>query len=242
MPGERAAREQQVVGPAAAAVLLVRRLRRALDEHRRALGRLAHGRGEAAGALDLVRARAAATCSNLSISIHARRSSAASAGARKIRTVTVRSSAPGFSARSAPQERLVVAVLDAVGLGHQRLQLVDRRAGVGLEARARRPLSATSGASSNANGSACSWSAKLASSMWRCQRQKNGSRIAVAVSPMSPGSPPPLRRHHERGDDVAVAVVPDVAPQRPGGRLLERAQQLRGQRHRAGAVLRPRRR
>ncbi len=28
--------------------------------------------------------------------------------------------------------------------------------------------------------------------MWRCQRQKNGSRMAVAGSPMSPGSPPPF--------------------------------------------------
>ena len=53
-----------------------------------------------------------------------------------------------------------------------------------------------------------------------------------------PGSPPPLRRHHEGGDDVPVAVVPDVAPQRAGRRLLERAQQLRGQRARPGAVLR----
>ena len=131
----------------------------------------------------------------------------------------------------------MVAVLDTVGLGHARLQLVHRRAGVGLEGEldpGQRDVGRV-----------------VERERLQLLLQREVGVVDVAVPAPEEGVADRRRgvadvarvaaalgRHHEGGDDVAEAVVPDVAPQRPGGRLLERAQQLRGQRARAGAVLR----
>ena len=218
MPGERAAREQQVVGPAAAAVLLVRRLGRALDAAPAgARPACATGGGEAAGALDLVRARARSDVLEL---VHLDPRAAVLGGLGGGEEDPHRDRAllrAGVLGAQAPQERLVVAVLDAVGLGHAAsCSSSTAVAGVGLEARAR-PRSARRRARRRTRTArARSWSAKLSvvdvavpAPEERVADRGRGvadvARVAAAV-----------RRHHEGGDDVAVAVVPDVAPQRAG--------------------------
>ena len=217
-----------MVGPAAAAVLLVRRLRRALDEHGRALGRLAHRRGEAARALDLVRSGR----QDVLELVHLDPSAPVLGGVGGREEDPHRHLAlvgAGVLGAQAPQERLVVAVRDVVGLGHERQQLVDRRAGVGLEGELDVGQRHVGGV---------------------VERERLGLLLQREVLVVDVAMPAPeervadrgrgvadvarlaaaVRRHHERGDDVAEAVVPDVAPERAGGRLLERAEQLRGQR------------